>query len=421
MSGRWRWLLGATCGVALACAGARAAAPQHGGGKAPADEAARLRPRITPEMERYSRTRYTLYFVGALFDAFVLFGLYRSGLSARLRTLAERRSRRRFGQALVYYVLFSALYTFVSLPLTFYSGWLLEQRYRLSTQSLGQWAWDGIKSYLVGLVLLPPVLVLLYYCLARSPRRWWLGFWLASIPLSLLLILIAPIWIDPLFQRFEPLRDAALREKILALAREAGIEGSRVFQVDMSKKTRKMNAYVHGFGATHRIVLWDTMLAGMEEDEILSVMAHEMGHYVLHHIYYGLALSIGGTFFLLLVVDRAARAALARSGERSGVRGLDDLATLPVLLLIVNVLNFLGAPVTNSVSRAMERAADDFELQTTHDGEAAARSFVKLAEQNLSHPDPPPFIEFWLFSHPPLSERIEHALAFPAESVRPLE
>ena len=151
-------------------------------------------------------------------------------------------------------------------------------------------------------------------------------------------------------------------------------------------------------------MLWDTTLAGMPEDEILSVMAHEMGHYVLHHVYYGLALSVGGLFFLLLAIDRSARGALRLWGEQgeegSGVHDLADIASLPLLMAIATVLGFLTAPVTNAVSRTMERQADDFELRLTHNGAAAARSFVRLSEQNLSLPNPPRFIEFWLFSHP---------------------
>ena len=269
MSGRWRWLLGAACGLALALAGTRCANSgfrisdfgfRRGQGGTAEDRSSpnpkseirnpkSLQPRVTPEMERYSYTRYALYFVGVAWQVVALLAIFRSGLSARLRDAAVRRMRFRYGQVLVYYLLFSALLGLAMLPLSFYSEWLLEHRYRLSHQTLPRWAWEGVKGYLVGAVLVPPILTLLYLCVARSPRRWWLGFWLASIPIAVILMLLAPVAIDPIFHRFEPLRDAALREKILALARRAGIEGGRVFQVDMSRETKKMNAYVYGLGS----------------------------------------------------------------------------------------------------------------------------------------------------------------------------
>jgi Zn-dependent protease with chaperone function len=257
------------------------------------------------------------------------------------------------------------------------------------------------------------VVALLYWTIRRSPGRWWLASWIASIPLLVFAILLAPVVVDPLFNKFEPLKNAELREKILALASRAGIERSRVYQVDASQRTKGVNAYVTGLGGSARIVLWDTTLEKLNDREILAVMAHEMGHYVEKHVLIGTLLSILGTLFLLLAVDRGARLVLARHGEAWGVRGIDDLASLPLLMLLVSLLNFFGAPVTNAVSRVMESRADTFSLRQTNDGRAAASSFVKLSELNLSNPDPPKFIEFWIFSHPTLRERIDKALAWP--------
>src|SRR5262249_55372423 len=258
-------------------------------------------------------------------------------------------------------------------PLTFTSGWYVEQRYRLSRQTLPAWLWDGVKSLLVSAVIMPPMVWLLYTCIRRSPRRWWLGFWLASLPVLTFLVLVAPVVIEPLFNRFEPLRDAALREKILALAARAGIEGGRVYQVDMSTKTRALNAYANGLGETKRIVLWDTLLARMKEDEILFVMGHEMAHYVFQHVLILLGAGFVGMFISFGLTDRAAGARLASRGERWGVTHLGDLASLPVILGVLSALQFFAMPAVGAVSRTMERQADAFGLRLTGNGEAAAR------------------------------------------------
>lgn len=376
-----------------------------------AERARKLTPRVTPAMRSYSYWRYALTFAAPLYELAVLALILETRLSTRMRDAAARRLRRPFARATAFTVLFSAVYTALTFPLIFFSGWYLGTRYGLSRQSLPAWLCDGVKSFMVGLAIAAPLVWLLYLCLRRSPRRWWLGFWLASLPVIVFLVGVAPVVIDPLFHRFEPLRDADLREKILALAERAGIEGGRVYQVDMSEKTRALNAYVAGLGGTKRIVLWDTLLKRLKPDEILFVMGHEMAHYVRHHVPLLLAFGAAGLFFCLGLTDRAARALLRWRGGRWGVWRLEDLASLPLLLAVATTLQFAGMPIVAGVSRAMEREADAFGLQLTGNGEAAARAFVKLSEENLSLPSPPRWIVFWLFTHPPLNERINTALA----------
>lgn len=409
-------VLGALCGAALVGtllpprAAAQERAPRRPAERQAAPEPADLAVRVTPEMVRYSYTRYALYFASALVNALALLLLLRAGVSTRLRDLAERKGKNGLARAYVYYPLLTLAYGLLTLPLTFYAGYLLPHEYGLSNQKLSGFLLDGVKGYALSSLLAPPVVALLYWTLRRSPRRWWMAFWVATIPLMVLTILLAPIVIEPLFNRFGPLRDESLRDRILALATEAGIERSRVYEVDASQRTKAVNAYVTGIGGSARIVLWDTLLEKLDEDEVISVMAHEMGHYVEHHVPLLLLGSIAGSFVVLLLTDRGTRALLARQGDAWGVRGLDDLASLPALMLVLALLNFFGSPVENAISRTFEQRADDFELRLTNDGRAAASSFVKLAELNLSLPSPPPFVEFWMFSHPPLEKRIRRAL-----------
>lgn len=367
--------------------------------------------RVTPEMVRYSRTRYALYFAGTLVHALALLILLRSGVSARLRDLAERKGKIGLAQAFIYVPLLMAAYGLLTLPLTFYSSFLLPHQYGLSTQRLEGWLLDQAKGAGISILITSPVVALLYWTLRRKPATWWFGFWLASIPLIVFSVVVAPLVVDPLFNRFRPLPDSPLKQRILELAGQAGIERSRVFEVDASQRTKAINAYVTGLGGSARIVLWDNLLNKLDDDEVAFIMAHEMGHYVERHVPIGVAISIAGSLFVLLLTDRLAHLLIRRQGDRWQVRDLQDLASLPVLMLILMLINFFGSPVESAISRTIESRADTFGLRLTGDGRAAASAFIKLSEMNLSHPSPPPFIKYWMFSHPPLQERIDKALA----------
>lgn len=364
-------------------------------------------------MVRYSHLRWALYFGGALAEMAVLLLVLWTGASARIRDAAEKRVRNPLLRAYVYFPLLSAATAVLFLPLAVYSGFVLPHQYGLSNQSAPDWAWDRLRSLAITCVLGPPVVTLLYWTLRRSPQRWWLGFWAASIPLIVVSTVLAPLVIAPLFNRFGPLRNERLKARLLALAADAGIERGRVFEVDASRRTRAVNAYVNGLGGSARIVLWDNLLERLDEEEVLFVMAHEMGHYVEGHVPLGVVGGIAGTLFLLVLTHTGVRRLLLLHGERWKLRGPADLAALPAYLLVLALLNFFGSPVESAISRVFEARADTFALRLRGGGPAAASSYVKLSELNLSLPDPPPFIVWWMFSHPPLQERIDRALAWP--------
>lgn len=375
---------------------------------------------VTPQMVRYSYTRYALYFVATAVNALVLWWLLRSGFSARLRDFAERRSTNGLVRACYYYPLFALTYALLTLPLAFYSSFLLPHQYGLSTNAVPNWLLDRGKGFAVSATLTTPLVAFALWLIRRHPRHWWVGFWLASIPLTLASVYLAPLVVDRLYNRFEPLQNVQLRDRLLVLASRAGIERSRVYQMDASRRTKALNGYVTGVGDSARIVLWDTLLKEMDDDEIAFVMAHEMGHYAEHHVPIGIGAAIVGSLGLLLLVDRGARWILLRRGSDWGVRGLDDLAVVPLIMLFVLGLNFVGNPVEGAISRTLERRADQFGLRMTGDGQAAARAFVKLSEDNLALPNPPPFFQFWFGSHPTLQERIDRALAYERDHPRPL-
>jgi len=366
----------------------------------------RFEVKITDEMVRHSRIRDTLYFVGTAWSLGVMALLAFTGASRRIRDTAMRMTKRPFVAAMIYLALLILSVTLLELPLTYYSDFVVPHQFDLTDQSFGSWLADGLKGLAVGLVI-GCVLGAVAYLIVRRFRRWWLVLWAASIPFIIAMVVIQPIVLDPIFNKFEPLRNAALRQKLLDLASRAGIEGSRVYQVNKSKQTKTMNAYVNGIGPTNRIVMWDTLLAKMTDDEVLAVMGHEMGHYVMNHIWKGLAFSIAMSFGALFLMQTVYDRVIARKGSERA-----DLANVPLLLLIGGVIGFLLTPIGAAYSRSVERQSDMFSLELTHLNEPMATAFVKFAEDSKRDPSPSPFIEYWRYSHPPIAKRIPFALSY---------
>ena len=389
---------------------APAASPASAPTPSPTEQGDDVRPPVvTPQMTRYSRTRYGLYFAGTAYGLLALWGVLATGLSARLRRFVQP-LHYSFFQLAGYYALLTLVLLAVQAPLSWYSGYYLEHAYGLSSQSFPAWAGDRTKGVAVDVATTVPILWGLFWLINRSPRRWALWFWGALIPLIAFGIFVSPLVVDPLFNKFTPLPPSPLKTRIEALAAKAGIPNAPVYVVDKSRQTHSTNAYVTGIGSSARIVLWDTTIQRMPEDQIIAVVAHEMGHYVLKHLYWGFALSVGGLLVGLPLAQKFTEAMLARFSPRWGVTSLSDYAATPALLLTVALAGFLLAPLTNGVSRVIEHQADAYGLEVNGNGPAMARAFVSLSEQNLSDPDPPAFIKFWLFTHPPLRERIEFAL-----------
>jgi Zn-dependent protease with chaperone function len=245
--------------------------------------------------------------------------------------------------------------------------------------------------------------------MARSPRRWWLYTTMLYIPFLFATMLVVPIWIDPLFNQFGPMKDKALERRILDLAERAGIDGSRVFEVEKSVDTKSMNAYATGVFGTKRIVLWDTLLARLDPPEILAVMGHEMGHYVhgdvVRSIVLGSFVVLAGLFF----VDRAGRWLIARYGNRLGFDRLSDVASVPLVLMLIEVASMFLGPVALAYSRYQEHQADRFSVEDLHqDPHAAATAFVKMQAENLSNPRPGLFHKVFRATHPSIGERIDY-------------
>jgi STE24 endopeptidase len=356
--------------------------------------------------------------LGLLLPAIFLF----TGLSARIRDLARRLGRRWFFTIAIYIALFSLLSAVVELPVSYYTEFVREHQYGLSNQTFGKWLKDSLLNLGIGIIISALFLWVPYLLLKRSPRRWWLYTGLLALPFLLLVILVQPIWIDPLFNKFGPMKNRALETRILSLAEQARIEGSRVFEVDKSADTNTLNAYVTGFGKTKRIVLWDTTISRLSEEELLFVMGHEMGHYVLGHIWKLIGFIVTLILVTLYLISRTSSWMITRYRERFGFDSLADIASFPLLVLLFSGLFLVVQPVMMAFNRSVEHDADRFGLEITRDNRSAATAFVKLQEDNLAIPRPHWLEKMWRESHPPLGERIDFCNAYrPWETGQPLQ
>jgi len=303
------------------------------------------------------------------------------------------------------------------LPIGVY-GHGLSLRYQQSIQGWGAWFWDWTKAELLNVGLGLVVALILFAVMRWKPRTWWLYFWFAAVPLATFLVFVTPWVIDPMFNKFEPLKDKdpALVRSIEKLTEKAGmpIPAERMFLMQASAKTNQINAYVTGIGASKRVVIWDNTIRKLTSGEVLSVVGHEIGHYALGHVVKGFAFFLAALLVGLYVAYRALGWVLGRWGASWGIRGQQDWAALGALLLIVEVLGFLAEPVGNGFSRMVEHAADVYGLELTHgivpdSSEEAASAFQVMGEKDLADPNPSAFITFWLYSHPPIAKRVEFA------------
>jgi len=343
-----------------------------------------------------------------------------TGWSARIRDLARRVGRKWFFTVALYVVLFSLASFVLELPWGYYTDFVREHAYGQSNQTFDKWLSDTVKGLLVGLLLGALFAWVPFLLLKKSPQRWWLYTAALSIPFIVLMLLVTPVWIEPLFNKFGPMKDKSLENAILSLAGRAGIEGGRVFEVDKSVDTKAVNAYVTGFGQTKRIVLWDTTIAKLERRQLLFVMGHEMGHYVLGHVWKMIALASLLVLVTLWVAHRTAGWFIARWRGRFGFDSLGDVAALPLLLLLANGCSLVVSPALLAYTRHQEHESDRFGLEITRDNRAAATAFVTLQAENLGNPRPGLLYKLWRSSHPPLGERIDFCNAYrPWQSGRP--
>jgi STE24 endopeptidase len=362
--------------------------------------------------DAYFEGGYWLILWNFLLTAAIAIFLLQSRISARLRDFAERVTRFKAMQVVLYFVPYLIIFALLSFPLALYQDFFREHKYGLATQTFGPWLADQLKALVVVLIFGSFALIVLYAVFRRAPRTWWMWGTLVAVVLSMFGNFISPVFVEPMFNTYKPLDDPAIREPILALARANEIPVDKVFVVDASRQTTRISANVAGFMGTTRIALNDNLLKQCTLPEIREVMGHEMGHYVLNHtakltMYLGIFALIGFALARVLF-DRAQQ----KWGERWGVRGISDPAGFPLLVLIFAVYGFVITPFNNTAIRVTEREADAFGLNTAREAEASAKIALKLGAYRKLNPGP--LEEFIFFDHPSGRARIRMAMDWKA-------
>ncbi len=367
-----------------------------------------------------SRTRAVLHFVSAAWGIGAIVLLLVLRVPAAFRDWAMAAGKNTWLQCLIFLPLLLLTLTLTELPIDIFRQHV-DRSYGLSVQSWGGWLWDQTKEFLIFAVIMYVPVMLLMFLMRRFPRRWWLWFWAGSVPFSVLILFVTPVIIDPIMNKFEPLRnaDAPLVERLEKVVARGGlvIPPDRMFLMKASAKTTELNAYVTGVGASKRVVVWDTSIAKATPDEILFIFGHEMGHYVLHHIWLGIAFGCVTMFIGLWILYHAVNWLLRRFGRKWSIDSTADWAALAVLVLAASILSFLFEPAGSAFSRMLEHQADIYGQEAVHgivrDPQQVARdAFQVLGENSLVDPKPNAFVEFWTGDHPSIASRAEFAKSY---------
>ncbi len=362
--------------------------------------------------DAYFEGGYWLIVWNWLLAVAVAFLLLTTRISARLRDFAERVTRFKSLQVAIYALVYLALVSVLEFPLNYYEHFLREHSYGLANQNFAQWIGEQMKGLAIGLILMPLVLMALYAVFRRAPKTWWI--WGTALVIAFLMfgVLIAPVFIEPIFNKYKPLTDPTISEAILTMARANQIPVKQVFEVDASRQSKRISANVAGIFGTTRIALNDNLLKQCTLPEIRYVMSHEMGHYVLNHIY-KFVISLSVFWLIAFALTKVAfDAAVRRWGARWEVRGIADPAGLPLLAVIVATIGFFATPVTNTMTRVAEVEADAFGINTSREPDGMAAVALKLGTYRKL--DPGAWEEIIFFDHPSGRARIRMAMDWKA-------
>lgn len=353
----------------------------------------------------YSKIRNFLFFVVSPLEWLVYLLILLTGLSRWFEKIAASQTKVSLLQNAAYLFLLSLFLYFVLFPINYFR-FTLSKNYGISTQAFSSWMRDGVIDFWVNFGLSVIVISVLYWLMKKSTKRWWLYAWFLTIPFSMFVMFIQPVVIDPLYNDFYPLKNKELEEKILALAAQANIPSEHVYEVNMAEKTNALNAYVTGIGSNSRIVLWDTTLNQLTDDEILFIMAHEMSHYVKKDLYFGMTGYLLLTLIGLWLTAKIMRWMITRYGHIVKIKKVSAICSYPLFLLITSMLLFASSPLSNFYSRYQETRADEYAIALTGDNKAAITAFQKLTKSGLSEVNPPLLVKWFRYSHPTMLERI---------------
>jgi STE24 endopeptidase len=341
--------------------------------------------------------------IGEAVISFILLFLFAAlGFSKSLESAIRNYFTGDYLVFLVYVIGIGVFSSVIFSPLSYYTGYYLEHKYNLSNQTFFKWVFEGAKGMLVGSVIGLPVITVFFWVIRSFGLSWWVPFGIVLFILSVFLAQIVPVVILPLFYKVTPLDNESLKEKIIGLCSGAGLNVSNIYRFNMSKNTKKANAAFTGLGSTKRILLGDTLLDNFTEDEIETVIAHELGHYKKKHIVKNILISTLSSFLIFFLVSRLHYYSLPFFGFSS----ITEIASLPLLVLWGSVIGLIQTPVSNIISRRFEYEADQYSVAATNKSAAFLAALEKLTIQNLGDKDPHPFVEWFFYSHPSISNRI---------------
>jgi STE24 endopeptidase len=374
---------------------------------------AKMPPARRAASNAYFEGSYWLILWDFLSTVFVMWLLLYFRWSASLRNLAERLTRFRPLQTALYWIQFIVLVSVLTFPMTVYEGYFREHKYDLLNQTFGPWMRDQAVGLAVGVVLGAILVIPLFGMVRRLGKSWWVWGAVLSILFFAFVSLIAPVYIAPLFNKYKTLEDSRIKDPILSMARANGIPATNVYEFDASQQSNRVSANVSGFANTLRISLNDNLLKRCTLPEIETTMGHEMGHYVLNHEYKGLVM-IGVVIVIAFAfLNWGITFALARWGESWGIRGITDVAVLPLAVIVFSIFFLLMTPVSNSITRTMEFEADMYGLNAARQPDGEANVDMLLGEYRKL--DPTPLEEFIFFDHPSGRTRITAAMRWKAE------
>ncbi len=370
----------------------------------------------TARSDAYFEGGYWLILWDFLYGVVVALLLLNLRWSARMRDLAERVTRFKPVHTFVYWLQYFVLTSILIFPLTVYEDYFREHKYGLATQTFGPWMGDQLKNLGVNLVLVGILVVMLFGIVRRLPRTWWIWGSVATIVFLIFVVLIAPVYIFPIFNKVTRLDDPKIVDPILSMARANGIPAKDVFEIDASKQSTRMSANVSGFATTMRITLNDNLLRRGSPEEIQEVMGHEMGHYVMNHIYKSIMSQLIITVVAFAYLFWGLNWTLQRWGEKWQIRGVGDTAVLPLVVLLVSIFGFVTTPLDNTLTRTQEYEADMYGLNTARQPDGFAQAAIHLGEYRKMNPGP--IEELIFFDHPSGRNRIYAAMRWKAENLK---
>ena len=360
------------------------------------------------EAKEYHKIKNRLFVINLLFSLLILVTLILSGFSSSLKSALSGFSSNTLFLNGLFILVLSLIFYVLGFPLEFYEGFALEHRFKLSNQGLSGYLKDNLKKSLLSLIIGLIAIEVLYLFLGRFAQVWWILAAISWFLLTVVLSKITPNVFIPLFYKYLPLKDEELRQKIKEMFAQSRTPLKDVYMIDFSSKTKKLNAMVAGFGKGRRVILTDNLLAELSHDEILSIVAHELGHYknrdTIKIIVFS-ALITGILFFLSDII-------LRRSFVYFGYSSIADIAGFPLFCLVMLILGLFSLPLQNGFIRGLETKADLYSLRLTQKPEVFVSMMEKLAQKNLADVQPSRFVEFMLYDHPPIGKRIKLAQGF---------